>query len=309
MERVVSAEAWNAYGAMARDLGFAVLSAAPAAAVSMERPVREWVSRGFHGEMHWYARNLEKRLDPRLIMPEARSVLVAAALSHAQPLRLAGYRLARYAGGCDYHELLKHRMMSLCGAMQQGVGQASFRVYVDTGPILERYWAQQAGAGWVGRMGQLISTAHGTGLLLATALTDLIVPYGEPHSDRCGTCRACVDSCPTGAIRDGRLVDSRRCISYLSIEYRGASFPEGTDLHGWAFGCDLCQEACPWFKRGEDGEVLKALHPRPEWSSLTAKQILTMTDDVFAKVFKGSPIKRARRVGLQRNVLSLTADR
>jgi len=296
-----TAEQWANYQEQAKALGFLEMAAAIAEPVEHAETVRHWVGQGHHAEMHWYARSLEKRLDPRLVMADAKSVIILTAAYQNQPCTLAGKSLARYACGDDYHDVLLKKLKTLCAEMQSDFPDAHLRPYVDTGPILERYWAEKAGLGWVGKNGNLISRTHGSYLFLASILTNIEMPYNRPHDPFCGSCRACIEVCPTQAFYADGLLDSRKCISYLNIEHRGP-FQAAPGFEDWIFGCDLCQEVCPWTGKFSTAEPLPELLPRPEYSQLTPEDLAEMDQPTFSATFRKSPIKRTKLAGLQRNL-------
>jgi len=297
----VSAADWARYQALAETLAFYQMAAAPAHRPKRGDMVRDWVAKGFHAEMHWFARGLDKRLDPALVMEDVASIIMLSALYHPEPCTLGGKKLARYACGDDYHDVLKTKLLALCAAIHEDYPEAALRPYVDTGPVLERYWAEQAGLGWIGKNGCLINREAGSYLFLAAILTNLTVPYGAPHDEFCGSCRACIDACPTDAIVAPGEIDSRKCISYLNIEHRGP-FPENTpDFADWIFGCDICQEVCPWTAKFAQPTPIDAFAPRPAYAAMGESAIPAMDQETFSATFRKSAIKRTKKAGLQRN--------
>ncbi len=304
----VNADEWAAFQAMAIELGFADVGAAPVQPVKKAQAVVDWVANGYHADMHWYARGLEKRLDPRLVVPEAQSIIVLTTPYHAEPVTLAGKKLARYACGDDYHDVILKRLRQCTAWLEGRFPDSATRHYVDTGPVLERYWAQESGLGWIGKNGNLISRRRGSYLFLAAMVTTLKVPYGEPHRDFCGSCRACIDACPTDAIVADGVVDSRKCISYLTIEHRGP-FEDAPDFADWLFGCDICQEVCPWPSKFSEGTEQEPFLPRPAYAELSESALATMDQPAFSELFRKSPIKRTKKAGIQRNLQHLQAKR
>ena len=297
---------WNQHLAHAEELGFFKVAAAPSGPVGERGAmVRDWVAKGYAADMHWFGKGLEKRLDPSLIMPDVASVIVFSALYQKEACTLAGKKLARYACGDDYHDLLLKQLRTWCARFKTVHPGAETRPYVDTGPVLERHWAEQSGLGWIGKNGNLIEREAGSYLFLAAVLTNLKVPYGEEHDNFCGTCRACIDACPTAAIVSDGVVDSRKCISYLNIEHRGP-FATGTpDFEDWLFGCDICQEVCPWVHKFSRVPQLEGLRPREDYGALNEDDLAEMEQDVFSRVFRKSPIKRTKLAGLKRNLRHL----
>lgn len=303
----VSPEQWERYLGFAQAQGFAQMAAAPAGPVKVADLVTQWVADGMHGEMAWFEAGLERRLDPRNIIEGAQSVVVLTAVYEKEPCYLAGKKLARYACGTDYHDVLLKKLKRLCNYIREDFPRAEFRPYVDTGPMLERYWAQEAGLGWIGKNGNLMNRRYGSYLFLACFPTNLIMPYGSRGAEHCGSCRRCIDACPTQAIVAPGKVDSRRCISYLTIEHRGP-FPEETpDFENWIFGCDICQEVCPWTQKFAEEPQIPQLKPRDWYQEVTAESITEMEAADFQLTFRKSPIKRTKREGLVRNLEHLTA--
>jgi len=301
---IVSQRHWDRYQAAALDLGFAALAAAPKHDIACADAVRDWVAEGFNGEMDWYARGLEKRLDLSLVMADAASVWVLTTPYHPEPCTLAGHKLARYACGDDYHEVLAAKLKRLCALVTADFPGANLRPYVDTGPVLERYWAQAAGLGWIGKNGNLIHPTMGSYLFLCCIVCNLTVPYGTPHQDFCGSCRACIDACPTAAIVKPGVVDARRCISYLSIEHRGP-FAAAPDFADWLFGCDICQEVCPWTVKFAGPERMPELAPRKAYEDCDEAGLAAMDQPGFSALFRKSAIKRTKLAGLKRNLTHL----
>lgn len=304
--------------AEAARLGFFACGMARAERVdaAREAAVRQWLAVGRHGEMSYLQRHLELRLDPRLLQPDARTILVVA-MNYCPSARPKGWTLARYALGRDYHDVLRRRLGELRRrilakfAVSSGLEaspSADFfeqngRICVDTAPLDERYWAQRAGLGWQGRSGQLILPQGGTYFFLgALLLTPEADTYDEPATNRCGNCRACVEACPTGALLGDGTLDARRCLSYLTIEHRGP-LPEGTGKRmGTCFyGCDRCAEACPWNAKAKP-TTEAAFQPRPELMGMTPDDWQRLTPELYRVLFKGSAVKRAKYEGLMRNI-------
>ena len=266
-----------------------------------------WLARGHHGTMEYLAtqRSRLRRADPRQILPECQSVLVLATpydppLSMGEGSGVRG-RIASYVRGDDYHDILPARMKELVQFIEEQVGrQVSNRWYTDTGPILERDLAQRAGLGWIGKNTSLIHPKHGSYFLLSEILLDLPLEPDLPFiTDHCGTCTRCIEACPTDCILPDRTLDARRCISYLTIELKDDIPEKLRDKMGdWVFGCDICQQVCPWNRFAGEGDLaFEGQKPSP---SLTDE--LNLSPQAFNQRFKGSPVKRAKRRGYLRNV-------
>jgi len=269
----------------------------------------DWLARGYHAEMGYLARPdaIEKRADPRRIMSQARSIVVVGMnyTSGDPPSteRLQG-RVSRYAWGTDYHAVMGKRLRQLAAWIAEQVGQpVPHRVYVDTGPLLERELARRAGLGWIGKNTNLIHPELGSYFFLGELLLDLELEPDAPFAaDRCGACTACLDACPAGALLAPRTLDARRCISYLTIEHRGSIPVEIRPLLGdRVFGCDECQEVCPWNQRFARSTREPAFAPRPGQIVLDLIELLELDDDGFRARFRDTPLWRAGRGGLARN--------
>jgi epoxyqueuosine reductase len=299
---------------LALDLGFDVAGVAPAQPVPTMDAYVDWLSHEYHGCMHYLARKdrIERRLDPTLILPGARSI-ICLGLNYCQPPppdipRLDGSRgrISRYAWGADYHEVLLGRIEDLARRIASIAGAgASFRCYVDTGPVLERAYAQRAGLGFVGKNACLISPRHGSWLFLGEIVTDLeLAPTGTDPRGGCGTCTKCIDACPTGAIVAPYVVDARRCISYLTIEMRGGIPADHRPLVGdRVFGCDVCQDVCPWqrFARPTKESAFQPAGVHQVAPALT--DLVRMSARSFGALYGASPISRTKRDGLVRNAI------
>jgi epoxyqueuosine reductase len=267
-----------------------------------------WLSKGFHASMDWIAaeRSLERRSDPRVILPECKSILVLGSPYPAPKGNLKGGNIASYALNQDYHDVLPEKLKSLVEFLEEKVGRpVPNRWYTDTGPVLEKELAMRAGLGWIGKNTTLINREHGSYFLISEILLGLDLVTDLPITESfCGSCTNCLDTCPTGALREPYTLDANRCISYLTIEHREEIPLELRPQMGdWIFGCDICQVVCPWNKPGaESSTILEELLPREELANINLMEELGLSQEEFSARFKGSPIKRAKRRGYLRNV-------
>lgn len=273
--------------------------------------LQEWLLRGNHASMAWMAKNIEKRTDPRLVVPGARSVIVLA-VNYFTPTEHSNEsgtgKISRYAWGDDYHLHVTKRIQTLFESIQQWEPDSSGRYYVDTGPVMEKVWAQRAGMGWQGKHTNLITKEYGSWVFLGVIISTLELEYEAPMEDFCGTCTACIDACPTDAITEPYVVDSQRCISYLTIEHRGDIARElGERFDRWVYGCDICQDVCPW-NRFEQSTEHSEFKPRPQNVAPVLMELQQLTPQQFAERFKDSPIKRTKREGLVRNAAILARN-
>jgi epoxyqueuosine reductase len=289
-------------------LGFAPVGITRLGPASTYGAFAEWLEQGFSGEMTYLPRGADKRRDTRLPFDGARSAIVVALdYGGKQP---AG-PIARYARGDDYHDVMTARLEQLhrwlatqCGRPVRG------KAYVDTGPILERDLAQRAGLGWIGKNTMLINPKRGSFFFLGALLLELDLEPDAPFDgDRCGTCTRCLDACPTEAFAAPRVLDARLCISYLTIEHRSDIDPDLQPLMGdLLYGCDICQDVCPWNHKFASELGDPALAPRPENVDPDPREFLSLTEEEFRNRFRGSPIKRAKRSGLARNAAIVVAN-
>jgi epoxyqueuosine reductase len=321
----------------ARALGFELVGIAPAAPADSFDRLQDWLARGFAGDMGYLHRHAEARRHPASILPDVRSVIMVgmnyfapgsrqrAADSEEQDTspkdsdrvppvasRTGGLtprrspapagRVARYAQGTDYHDLLRERLKQLLAWIEEQAPGTRGRAVVDTAPLLERDFARRAGLGWFGKNTMLLNKRLGSFFFLGALLLDRELRPDEPfEASHCGTCTACLDACPTGAFVGPGQLDSRRCISYLTIELRGAIDPElRPQLGGWLFGCDICQDVCPWNRKAPVTAEL-ALQPRPDLEAVDLTELLSLSEEEFRHRFRGTALTRAKRSGLLRN--------
>lgn len=289
---------------MASTLGFSFCGVSKAEFLEDEAAYLEtWLKRGYQGKMSYLENHFDKRLDPTLLVPGAKSVVSLAFNYFPNEVHESadGPKIAKYAYGKDYHFVIKDKLKAFMGMIEDQIGEVSGRVFVDSAPVHERAWAAKSGIGWVGKNSLLLNREMGSFFFLAELILDLELEADGPIKDYCGTCTACQDACPTDAIPEPYVVDGSRCISYLTIELKDA-IPEAFKgkMEGWAFGCDICQDVCPW-NRFSQPHKEPAFHPQG-WEKLEKQEWKELTEDVFRKVFKQSAVKRAKYGGLKRNL-------
>lgn len=288
------------------ELAFDLFGVAPAAPLEGRRHLAAWLALGFHGEMAYMARTASLRGDPRALLPQARSVICVACAYHDPPdppVPAGHLRVARYARRRDYHKVMKKKLLQLGRYLLTLVPEASFRIVVDSGPLLEKELAQNAGLGWIGKNTCLINRQLGSELLLGELLTSVPLPADQPETDHCGGCTACLAACPTHALTAPYQLDARRCISYLTIEHRSA-FASPPRLAGYLFGCDLCQACCPW-NRHAPPRVNPHMPTHPHLGLLAAGEMASLTPEGWARLAEGTPLRRLRFDRLRRNLEAL----
>ena len=302
--------------AEAQRLGFFTCGIARADAVdeTTARSFREWLAQGNHAEMHYMENHLDKRLDPRLLMDNLKSI-VCVALNYAPQQRIpdSEYQIAAYAYGQDYHDIVKQKLHALAAFISQQINSEEgkeglhYRAFSDSAPILERYWAVQAGLGWIGRNHLLIIPHVGNMFFLGELFLDIELEYDEPIASRCGHCRQCIDACPTGALtltseRAMSTFNAEKCLSYQTIENRGDIPPSLAEKMGDSiYGCDRCLQACPWNRFAQPTEE-PLLQPKEELLEMTKEKWQQLTEEDYQRLFKGSAVKRAKFSGLKRNI-------
>jgi epoxyqueuosine reductase len=295
------------------ELGFSACGFAPAAYLQKLEPVfRDWLSKGNAGEMSYLNRNVEVRLDPRKLVEGAKTVIVLAAGYYSNlPVPAPGTpRISRYALGEDYHKVLKSSGRQLLEWIRRETGPVNGRIFTDSAPVFEREWAVQAGIGWIGKNGCLILPGKGSWFFLAELIIDLEIPCEtEEVTGRCGTCTRCIEACPTRALNGDGSIDPRKCISYLTIEQQD-EIPEEFigQWKDWIFGCDICQDVCPWNKKAEVTPITRFL-PKPGLSDLSDTTIKGLDVNTFAHLFDGTPVLRAGWSGIIRNFEFLEKDK
>ena len=290
----------------ARQLGFDFCGIARAIPLDDDaRRLESWLSKGFQGSMNYMENYFELRVNPQKLFPGAKSVITLLQNYYpAQQQDADSPKVSKYAFGKDYHFVIRHKLNQFLKNLKEEIGDLHGRGFVDSAPVLERSWAVRSGLGWVGKNGNLINKQQGSFLFIATLIVDLELSYDDPFvKDFCGSCRKCIEACPTQAILDGKLVDGSKCISYFTIELKDALIPENArgKMEDWIFGCDICQDVCPWnrFSR-PNGEM--AFEPIPEILHFNNKEWEDLSEEAFDKIFRNSPLKRTRYSGIKRNL-------
>lgn len=291
----------------ATELGIDKIGVVAASALNDELArLNGWLRNGFHGEMAWMSREPEKRADPRLLFPGTKTVLVAAVnyfTPHEHIEDGDTGKISRYAWGDDYHDVVKEKLAALLDWIKTQIPETEGKVCVDTSPIMDKAWAVRAGIGWLGKHSNVITPELGSWVFLGEILLNFELEYGtEIVPDHCGTCTACLDACPTSAIVEPYVVDSRKCISYATIELRDETLPDdiAANLNGWVYGCDICQDVCPW-NRFEKPTREAGFEPRNGETSLDLNKIAEMEHEDYVVRFRGSAMKRTKLAGLKRN--------
>lgn len=300
---------------LAFGVGFDFVGIARAEALSDVRSrLESWLQSGFHGEMAWIEREPDKRADPTILLPGAKSV-ISVALNYFTPHEHSESpgtgKVSRYAWGDDYHDVLKIKLREFQAAIAELLPGSTSKICVDTAPISEKAWAVRAGIGWIGKHSNLITRELGSWVFLGEVLVDAELEYDRPFAeDHCGTCTACIDACPTDAIREPYVVDSTRCLSYATIELRASELPPEIveNLNGWLYGCDICQDVCPW-NRFEKPTAVAGFEPREGNVTADLNEITALSPGEYARKFRGSAMKRTKLQGLQRNARALLKRR
>jgi len=290
---------------MARELGFQQCGIAEARLLDDDaRHLENWLNQERNGEMSYMENYFDKRIDPRLLVPGAKSVvsLLLNYYPEEQSLSEGSHKISKYAYGQDYHFVIKDKLRSFMKSIYEEIGEVSGRVFVDSAPVLDKAWARESGIGWMGKHSNLINREMGSFFFIAELILDLELELDTPIKDYCGDCTACIDACPTDAIYEPYKVDGSKCISYFTIELK-SSIP--TDVQGqfedWVFGCDICQDVCPW-NRFSKKHNEPLFDPKPELLSMSASDWEEITEEVFDQLFESSAITRTKIEGLKRNI-------
>lgn len=285
-----------------------------AKAVTMDddaRRLENWLAKAYHGSMQYMENYVDIRTNPALLVPGAKSVITLLKNYFPSRQQHAGApKVSKYAYGKDYHFYIKESLKSFLEYLRQNIGEFQGRGFVDSAPVLERSWAQRSGLGWIGKNGNLITKQQGSFFFIATLITDLELEYDDPLAkDFCGSCRRCIDACPTEAIQENKVINGSQCISYFTIELKDLLIPDEmkNKFEGWLFGCDICQDVCPWNRFSKPTKD-PALEPIPAILDLSNAEWLELSEEAFQKTFSKSPLKRSKYAGIRRNLQFLQRD-
>lgn len=269
------------------------------------RRLERWLQQGFNGKMQYMENYFNQRIDPSLLVPGAKSVITL--LKNYYPSfqqKITAPKVSKYAFGKDYHEVIKEKLKEFLFELQQNIGEINGRGFIDSAPVLERSWAVKSGLGWIGKNGNLITKQSGSFFFIATLIVDIELKYDDAFAkDYCGSCTKCIDSCPTDAITNNKVIDGSKCISYFTIELKDALIPDAMKgkFNDWMFGCDVCQDVCPWNRFSKPHNEIN-FTPIPEILNLTTKEWQEMSEETFKQIFKHSPLNRSKYSGIQRNL-------
>lgn len=295
-----------------KDLGFDYCGIARAEMLDDDaRRLERWLSKGMHGNMQYMENYFDLRTDPTKLVPGAKSVitLLINYFPHQQQ-KVEVPKIAKYAYGLDYHEVIREKLKQLLLMMKQEIGEINGRGFVDSAPVLERAWATKSGLGWIGKNGNLIHKQAGSFFFIATLIVDVALMYDDPFAkDYCGSCRKCIEACPTDAILENKVIDGSKCISYFTIELKDALLPEHlkSQFSDWMFGCDVCQDVCPW-NRFSKPHAEPNFTPLPQVLNFTTTDWEDLTEESFKQIFKNSPLKRRKFEGIKRNLRFIKTD-
>ncbi len=291
-------------------LGFMACGISKAEFLEQEAPRLEaWLKQQMHGQMDYMEQHFDKRLDPTLLVPGAKSV-ISLLLNYypEQQQNPDSYKISKYAYGTDYHFVIKDKLKEFLAFISDNIGEVHGRAFVDSAPVLDKVWAAKGGLGWIGKHSNLLSKKSGSFYFIAELIVDLPLDYDTPVTDHCGSCTACIDACPTQAIVTPYVVDGSKCISYATIELKEqipASF--SSQMDDWMFGCDVCQDVCPW-NRFSKAHSEPLFNPKPELLQYNKQQWQELTQEVFQEIFRKSAVKRTKYSGLLRNIAFLNED-
>ena len=288
----------------AKRLGFLSCGISKAQFLEEEAPRLEYyLKNNLHGEMRYMENHFDKRLDPTKLVPGAKSVISLLLNYFPSENQISDtYKISKYAYGTDYHFVIKDKLKQLMHFISEEIGEVHGRAFVDSAPVLDKAWAAKSGLGWVGKHSLLLSKSTGSFFFVAELIIDLDLVYDSPVTDHCGSCTACIDACPTQAIVADRVVDGSKCISYFTIELKNEiPFEQHGHFEDWMFGCDICQDVCPW-NRFSKPHSQPLFNPNPELLTMSKKEWEEITEEIFQEIFKKSAVKRAKFSGLKRNI-------
>ena len=290
----------------AASLGFESCGIAKAVKLDEDaRRLEKWLNNGYQGKMDYMEKYFDKRVDPQLLVPGAKSVITLILNYFPSEKQQDGIpKISKYAYGKDYHEVIREKLKILIQLIKDNIGEVNGRGFTDSAPVLERTWAQRSGLGWVGKNGNLINPKKGSYFFIATLITDLELEYDDPFiKDYCGTCTRCIDECPTDAILDNKVIDGSKCISYFTIELKDALIPNNMKgkFDNMLFGCDVCQDVCPWNRFSKPTNALE-FAPLPQILNFSKNDWEELTEESFKIIFKHSPLKRTKYQGIKRNL-------
>ena len=295
----------------AEKFGFQSCGISKAEFLEEEAPRLEaWLNKGYHGEMNYMENHFDKRLNPTLLVDGAKSV-ISLSYNYFPKVKIDeinNFKISKYAYGEDYHEVIKDILKNMVAELQEEIREFGFRVFVDSAPVLEKAWARKSGLGWVGKNANLITKKHGSFYFLAEIICDLELEYDLAVTDHCGSCRACIDACPTQAIVSDRIVDGSKCISYATIELKN-EIPDyfNGKMDDWIFGCDVCQDVCPW-NRFSAPTLQEKFAPNFQKLNFRKNEWKELTQELFSEIFKKSAVKRTKFSGLMRNISFLPKE-
>jgi len=288
----------------AKRLGFLSCGISKAEFLEEEAPrLEKWLNNNMHGEMQYMENHFDKRLDPTRLVEDSKSVISLLLNYYPEKEQIEDtYKVSKYAYGTDYHFVIKDKLKHLLNFIQNEIGEVNGRAFVDSAPVLDKAWAAKSGLGWIGKHSNLLTQQVGSFYFIAELIVDLELEYDNPTTDHCGTCTACIDACPTQAIAEPYVVDGSKCISYFTIELKN-EIPNSVKgkFDDWMFGCDICQDVCPWNKFSKPHQE-PLFNPHPDLLSMSKNDWTELTEEVFKKVFKKSAVKRTKYSGLQRNI-------
>ena len=298
---------------MANTAGFDYCGIAKAQVLDEDaRRLENWLKADLHGGMKYMENYFDLRIDPSKLVPGAKSVITLLKNYYpSAPVSDKELKISKYALGKDYHEVIKDRLKNMIAELQTNIGSFNGRGFVDSAPVLERAWAQKSGLGWIGRNGNLITKSNGSFFFIATLIVDIKLAYDDPFAkDFCGSCKRCIEACPTEAILPNKTINGSKCISYFTIELKDEIIP--SEMKGkfdnWMFGCDICQDVCPWNRFSMPNHE-EAFTPIPEVLNFTTHDWEALSEEAFKKIFKQSPLSRAKLKGLQRNIKFLKSEK